>query len=421
MPTPPLTEPLGGPPWPAQLAQRLANPPHTAVSATAATAALWTILAASQLAWRAGDHAPGLVRMGALDIQLVAQQGYWPLLTAAWLHPGLASTLAGVAALAWARPLETALGRSRWLGILLCGGLAGAALSAGGGIWPGVGAPAAAAAVMAARLMLWGRAGLPMPRWVGLPAPVGFGLVLSVLAATQWLQMRSIAAVFLGAAVGALAVVSAAASWGAFEDPKLSAYANAKAQWTSRWAFRSLSVALGLASLATLVSHWSEAPPWHAGAPRGWKAVQPCKDAPGFEIPIGLGPPTCRSQGGAQTAQVGQARQDLMTISAIAEPTAATATSAAPAEQERILRAHLAATTPLGMEVEATTRLPMAGAVAVLQQQTSRYAWLPRVAMLRCGRLLDIQVAVTRGAPGAWHEAAARVAASFGARCPGPN
>lgn len=421
MPTSPLTEPLGGPSWPAQLAHRLANPPHTAVSATAATAALWTILGASQLAWRAGDHAPGLVRMGALDIQLAADQGYWPLLTAAWLHPGLASTLAGVAALAWARPLETALGRSLWLVILLCGGLAGAALSAGGGDWPGVGAPAAAAAVMAARLMLWGRAGLPMPRWAGLPGPVGFSLVLSVLAATQWLQFRSIAAVFLGAAVGALAVVGSAASWGAFEDPKLSAYANAKAQWTSRWAFRSLTAALGLASVATLISHWSEAPPWHAGAPRGWKAAQPCKDAPGFEVPIGLGPATCRSQGGGQTAQVGQARRDLMTISAIAEPTAATATSAAPAEQERFLRAHLAASTPLGIEVEATTRLPMAGAVAVLQQQTSRYAWLPRVAMLRCGRLLDIQVSVTRGAPGAWHEAAARVAASFGARCPEPN
>jgi hypothetical protein len=106
-----------------------------------------------------------------------------------------------------------------------------------------------------------------------------------------------------------------------------------------------------------------------------------------------------------------------MTISAIAEASSATETGAAPDDQERFLRAHLAATTPLGIEVEATTRLPMAGAVAVLQQQTSRNAWLPRVAMLRCGRLLDIQVSVTRGAPGAWHEAAARVAASFGARC----
>ncbi len=414
------------------LAERLGQRRPAGMGATAWVAAVMTALAALQLAWGL-DNAPGILQMGAAPA--LGASGTRPdlhdlasLFSGSWLHAGVGSALVAAAALAFAQPLEAAIGPARWLTVWASAALMGTALGALGGTSPGIGAAAGTAAIVVAQLALARKLQVPLPSWGGLPSRWLWPALLGTLAATQWLSVSGVGALAAGAAVGALWGWTGGAAWGVAQEASVGGKAAGLAQRSASAAgWRSWSVRAGAAaalgfSAAGFALAWHAYSPWAAATPTGWHAVPLCRSGLTLELPATLAAPTCTESGGQFHALFGNGRRDMLTVSALVAPAAPELLTQAPPAQELAVRRRLAESTPWPQRVLGSSRLAVSGAVAVLQDQFDDRGPLPRVLSLRCGRWIDVQLSIAQGASAAWHQAAARIAASTGAVCPaGPG
>lgn len=404
------------------LAERLGRRHPAGLSATAWVAAVTTVLAALQLAWGA-TNAPGFGQMGAAVAGLpLAEPCDWiAIFSGSWLHPGVTSALVAAAALAFAQPLESAIGAARWLAVWCSAALVGTAVGAASASGLGVGAAAGTAGIVLAQLALARKLSVPLPHWGGLPSRWLWPALLLALAATQWLSWGGMGATAAGAAVGALWGASGAAAWGRGDELVDAGQAIVRHGPLRIWWFRAGVAAVLGTSTAGLALAWAAHAPWSATVPAGWRAVAVCGSGLAVELPAPLALAGCDAKDGMVQAVFGDGRVDTLTVSALIRPAPAGLMALDAAGQGQQLRKRLIESAPPAGRSAAISLLPGSGGLSLLLDQTNDRGPLPRVLSLRCGRLVDVQVSIAHGAAESWQRAAARIAASAGANCPGES
>lgn len=405
-----------------QVAERLSRRQPAGMGATAWVAATTTILAALSLVWETAS-APGLVQMGAAQ-SLPPWDGRsesyeWArIFSGAWLHTGAASTLVAAAALAFAQPLESAIGPARWLAVWGSAALCGTLLGAIEGHTPGVGAAAGTAGIVMALLTLARRLQIELAPWGGLPTRWLWPGLLLALAANQWMTWSGLGALAAGGAVGAAWGATGAATWGALQNHQSTTPSAKPIPGWRTWLARGAAGLLVLASAVGLAGAWSSFEPWRAASPTGWRRVSLCQTGLTVELPGDLSEPSCTAEGTAIRAEVGNRQSDTLTVSAVATRAPQEMLALPSAALQQRLRLHLEATKSPSVLVHGAKPLVSRDTVTVLLDQSNSRGPLPRIISLRCGQLVDVEVSIAAGAAEPWRAAAARIAASVGAACP---